>query len=100
MIFGYINKLSILNVNPFSKASQSAKLLLAVASKETSNSLYGLNLITSLASKDTNSKPSVEVVYKDGKKLTVDPTKMNIGRLTELIDDYSKTLKFKEMMQK
>ncbi|EPY53500.1 ribosomal protein subunit l44 [Schizosaccharomyces cryophilus OY26] len=100
MIFGFINKLSITNLNPFSKASRSARLLLTLANKENARSTYGMFLTSNLAPKTSTVNPTVEVLYKDGKKLTIDSSKVNVDRLTDMIDSYSRTLKFKDMIQK
>ncbi|EPX71360.1 ribosomal protein subunit l44 [Schizosaccharomyces octosporus yFS286] len=100
MIFGFINKLSIMNLNPFSKTSRSARLLLALANKDSARTNYGMFLTSSIAPKGSNVNPTVEVLYKDGKKLSIDSSKINVDRLSDMIDSYSRTLKFKDMIQK
>ncbi|WBW71542.1 mitochondrial ribosomal protein subunit L53 [Schizosaccharomyces osmophilus] len=100
MIFGFINKLSITNLNPFSKASRSARLLLALANKDSARSNYGMFLTSSVAPKGSTVNPTIEVLYKDGKKMSIDSSKINVDRLSDMIDSYSRTLKFKDMIQK
>ncbi|KAI8337123.1 hypothetical protein BC941DRAFT_426773 [Chlamydoabsidia padenii] len=91
MFMRHINEVKIA-LSPFNASSKSARLLLSrVNTNEARKSNPAIKIITTVLN-DVKAPSQVDIVYRDGNKISVKPDQMNIDTLMQTVNKHAKKL--------
>lgn len=93
----YLTKCTVKNFNPFCAKSIATRIVVNWFSVHETRQ-RGVQLDISFAPKEANVWPELIMTYKDGTSVKINTVDNSAGQLSDLIDRYSKTLRFKEML--
>ncbi|KAI8341384.1 hypothetical protein BC941DRAFT_449811 [Chlamydoabsidia padenii] len=91
MFMRHINEVKIA-MSPFNASSKSTRLLLSRINTNEARKLNpAIKIITTILN-DTKAPSQVDIMYRDGNKLSVKPNQMNIDTLMQTVNKHSKRL--------
>ncbi|KAL7276043.1 39S ribosomal protein L44, mitochondrial [Rhizina undulata] len=89
MITRYLKNVTV-HFNPFSPRARTARLFMSLLPPDARQSM---RINTKILGQDSKEAGWVEVVFKDGKEIKLDVSKMSIKDLVEEMDRHSRMLK-------
>ncbi|KAI8063786.1 hypothetical protein BC940DRAFT_306856 [Gongronella butleri] len=95
MLVRHINEVKVA-LSPFNTASKSARLLLNRINTSETRKVNPAIKITSSVLNDPKAASKVDIVYRDGNKLALEPDQMNIDSLMLAVNKHAKKLEEKE----
>ncbi|KAL0634460.1 39S ribosomal protein L44, mitochondrial [Maublancomyces gigas] len=94
MIVRYISKVTVA-FNPFSPRARTARLFVSLLPPD---ARMTMRINTVVLPRDSEEGGSVHVVFKDGKEVKLDTSKMGISDVVEECDRHSRTLQRKDAL--
>ncbi|KAI9302949.1 hypothetical protein BJ944DRAFT_289761 [Cunninghamella echinulata] len=95
MLMRHINEVKA-SLSPFNVASRSTRLLLNRINTNEARKANPALKINTIILNDAQAPSHIDIVYRDGNKLSVSPDKMNIESLMLVVNKHAKKLEEKE----
>ncbi|CAI2161667.1 14030_t:CDS:2 [Funneliformis geosporum] len=91
----YINQVDI-KFAPFSQSAKSSRLFLARVMTDKARLANPSATINTTVLSDPNQNPTINIIYRDGKKLTLRPGNKNIDEVLYVVNKHLRRLKEEE----